>query len=64
MLWLKALTLGLNLNNVFNRHYAASGWVYSAYRHATDLDTDPRYYQIGFVPMAGFNMMGNITLTF
>lgn len=61
---LKALTLGLNLNNVFNRHYAASGWVYSAYRHATDLDTDPRYYQIGFVPMAGFNMMGNITLTF
>lgn len=61
---LKALTLGLNLNNVFNRHYAASGWVYSAYRKATDLNTDPRYYQIGFVPMAGFNMMGNITLTF
>ena len=61
---LKALTLGLNLNNVFNQHYAASGWVYSAYRKATDLDTDPRYYQIGFVPMAGFNMMGNITLTF
>ncbi len=61
---LKALSLGLNLNNVFNRHYAASGGVYSAYRHATDLDTDPRYYQIGFVPMAGFNMMGNITLTF
>ena len=61
---LKALSLGLNLNNVFNRHYAASGGVYSAYRHDTDLDTDPRYYQIGFVPMAGFNMMGNITLTF
>lgn len=61
---LKAINLGVHFNNVFNRHYAASGWVYSAYRHATDLDTDPRYYQIGFVPMAGFNMMGNITLTF
>jgi tonB-dependent receptor len=61
---LKAINLGVHFNNVFNRHYAASGWVYSAYRKATDLDTDPRYYQIGFVPMAGFNMMGNITLTF
>ena len=61
---LKAINLGVHFNNVFNRHYAASGWVYSAYHHATDLDTDPRYYQIGFVPMAGFNMMGNITLTF
>ncbi len=61
---LKEVVFGLSMNNIFDRHYAASGWVYSAYQKDTDKDTDPRYYQIGFIPMAGFNMMGNITLRF
>ena len=61
---LKEVVFGLSMNNIFDRHYAASGWVYSAYQKATDADNDPRYYQIGFIPMAGFNMMGNITLRF
>ena len=61
---LKEVVFGLSMNNIFDRHYAVSGWVYSAYEKETDADTDPRYYQIGFIPMAGFNMMGNITLRF
>lgn len=61
---MKEVVFGLTMNNLFDRHYAASGWVYSAYQKATDKDDDPRYYQIGFVPMAGFTMMGNITLRF
>ncbi len=61
---LKEVVFGINLNNIFDRHYAASGWVYSAYQKASDKDTDPRYCQLGYIPMAGFNMMGNITLRF
>ena len=62
---LKEAIFGLNFNNVFNRHYAASGWVYSAILE--DYGNHPnenRYYQIGFIPMSGFTMMGNVTLRF
>ena len=62
---LKEAIFGLNFNNVFNRRYAASGWVYSAILE--DYGNHPnenRYYQIGFIPMAGFTMMGNVTLRF
>lgn len=55
---------GLNFNNIFNRRYAASGWVYSAICESYGHPNDNRYYQIGFIPMAGFTMMGNITLRF
>ena len=58
------MILGLNLNNIFNAHYAASGWVYSAVSAKDNYTNDKRYYQIGFIPMAGFNLMGNITLRF
>ena len=61
---LKEAVLGLNFNNVFNRRYAASGWVYSAIYASGDHTNDNRYYQIGFIPMAGFTMMGNVTLRF
>lgn len=60
----KEMEFGLMLNNIFDRHYAASGWVYSAVSESSGYTLDNRYYQIGFVPMAGFNMMGNITLRF
>ena len=60
---LKEAIFGLNLNNVFNHRYAASGWVYSAI--LTDgHPNENRYYQIGFIPMSGFTMMGNVTLRF
>ena len=62
---LKEAIFGLNFNNVFNKHYAASGWVYSAIlKDYGNHPNDNRYYQIGFIPMAGFTMMGNVTLRF
>ena len=61
---MKEAIFGLNFNNVFNRRYAASGWVYSAICDSYGHPNDNRYYQIGFIPMAGFTMMGNVTLRF
>ena len=61
---MKEAIFGLNFNNVFNRRYAASGWVYSAIYESGGHTNDNRYYQIGFIPMAGFTMMGSVTLRF
>ena len=61
---LKEAIFGLNFNNVFNKRYAASGWVYSAICESYGHPNDNRYYQIGFIPMAGFTMMGSVTLRF
>lgn len=61
---MKEAIFGLNFNNVFNKRYAASGWVYSAIYESGGHGNDNRYYQIGFIPMAGFTMMGNVTLRF
>ena len=61
---LKEAVFGLNFNNIFSRRYAASGWVYSAICDSYGHPNDNRYYQIGFIPMAGFTMMGNVTLRF
>ena len=54
----------VNFNNIFNKRYAASGWVYSAICDSYGHPNDNRYYQIGFIPMAGFHVMGNLTLRF
>ena len=61
---LKEAVFGLNFNNLFNRRYAASGWVYSAVCESYGHSNDNRYYQIGFIPMAGFTMAGSVTLRF
>ena len=61
---MKEAIFGLNLNNVFNHRYAASGWVYSAIAESYGHTNDNRYYQIGFIPMAGRTMMGTVTLRF
>ena len=55
--------LGLQFNNLFDAHYATSGWVYSAILSDTH-PNENRYYQIGFVPMAGRTAMANLTLKF
>lgn len=60
---LREVVFGLNLNNIFNARYASSGLVYSAIV-GNSYPENNRYYQIGYVPMAGFTMMGNITLRF
>ena len=54
----------VNFNNIFDRHYASSGWVYSAICDSYGHPNDNRYYQIGFMPAAGFNMIANLTLKF
>jgi iron complex outermembrane receptor protein len=59
----KEAIFGLNFNNIFNRHYAANGWVYSAIVGDTYPENN-RYYQIGYNAMAGFNVMGSVTLKF
>ena len=60
---LKEAAFRVHFNNVFNRHYAASGWVYQTIL-GEQHPNDHRYYQLGFIPMAGFNVMGNLTLRF
>ena len=61
---IRDVVIGANLNNIFNARYAASGWVYSAIAESYGHTNDNRYYQIGFIPMAGFTAMGSITLRF
>ena len=61
---IREAVFGLNFNNIFDRYYASSGWVYSAICDSYGHPNDNRYYQIGYIPMAGFTMMGNVTLKF
>ena len=62
---LKHILFGLDLRNIFNRHYASNGWVYSAIlTDAMDYPNSNRYYQVGYIPMAGFTAMGSVTLKF
>lgn len=63
-LGIKEAVIGLNMNNVFDKHYAASGWVYSSILEDYGHPNENRYYQIGFIPMAGRTLMGNVTLRF
>ena len=60
---MKHILFGVNLNNIFNRRYASSGWVYSSIVGAAYPETN-RYYQIGYIPMAGFTAMGSVTVKF
>ena len=61
---LKEAAFKVNFSNIFNKRYAANGWVYSAICESYGHSNDNRYYQIGFMPMAGFTVLGNLTLKF
>ncbi len=61
---IKQIIVGANLNNVFDAHYAASGWVYSAIYESGGHTNDNRYREIGYIPMAGRTFMANLTLKF
>ena len=61
---LKQVVFGLDLNNIFDRHFAQSGWVYSSVVPSYGFTEDNRYYQIGYTPSAGFTLMGHVTLRF
>lgn len=60
----KQIVIGANLNNVFNAHYATSGWVYSAIYESGGHTNDNRYREIGYIPVAGRTFMANLTLKF
>jgi iron complex outermembrane receptor protein len=65
----KGVTVGATLYNVFNRKYETNGYSQTAAVYKTDADgkpvgeaaiySDPRYY-----PMAGTNVLFNVTLKF
>ncbi|MDE5561057.1 MAG: outer membrane beta-barrel protein, partial [Bacteroidaceae bacterium] len=61
---LKRVVFGLDMNNIFDRHFAQSGWVYSSVVPSYGYDETNRYYQIGYTPSAGFTLMGHVTLSF
>ena len=63
LIGIKETVFGLNFNNIFDRHYAASGWAYSAIVGST-YTNENRYNLLGYVPMAGFTVMGSVTLRF
>lgn len=62
--YIKSVTMGLSLNNIFNAHYAAGGWTYSAIYASGGHPESSRYYQNGYFPMSGFSALGSITLRF
>lgn len=59
VLGLKQVVLGADFNNVFDRHYAASGYVYYDWYYQ-----GKRTSTLAYIPMAGFNCMGHLTLKF
>ena len=61
---IKEMILGFNINNIFNLHYAASGWVYSAIYESGGNPEGNRYTEIGYIPQAGTTAMGSITIRF
>ena len=61
---LRSIDFGLYFGNVFNAHAAQGGWVYSAIYESGGHGNDNRYYQIGFVPAAGFTALGSVTIKF
>ena len=58
VLGLKQVVLGADFNNIFARHYAASGYVYY------DWYNNKRNSTVAYIPMAGFNCRGTVTLKF
>lgn len=61
---LKQVVFGLDMNNIFDRHFAQSGWVYSSVIPSYGYDDANRYYQIGYTPSAGFTLMGHVRLLY
>lgn len=62
--WLKDMTFGIRLGNLFNAHYAANGWVYSAICESYGHPDWNRYTEIGYIPAAGITVMGTYTIRF
>ena len=61
---IREIDLGAEANNLFNARVAQSGWVYSAIYGSGGHTNENRYYQIGFIPVAGLTVLGHVTLRF
>ena len=61
---LREIDFGVEANNLFSARVAQSGWVYSAIYTSGGHPNDHRYYQIGFIPVAGLTVLGHVTLRF
>lgn len=59
VLGLKQVVLDADFNNIFDRHYAASGYVYYDW-----YNNNKRNSTVAYIPMAGFNCLGTVTLKF
>ena len=59
VLGLKQVVLCADFNNIFDRHYAASGYVYYDW-----YNNNKRNSTVAYIPMAGFNCLGTVTLKF
>ena len=62
--FLREIDLGATGSNIFGARVAQSGWVYSAICQSIGHGPDNRYYQIGFIPVAPFSLIGHIVLRF
>lgn len=62
--FLREITVGVDVNNIFNAHVATSGWVYSAICESAGHPNTNRYYQIGFIPMSGTTAIARLSLKF
>ena len=56
---LKSVLLGVNINNVFNSHFAQSGFVWYQ-----SIVAGKRSSQMSYIPSAGITVMGSVTLKF
>ncbi len=61
---LREIDFGVEANNLFSARVAQSGWVYSAIYASGGHTNDNRYYQIGFIPVAGLTVLGHVSLRF
>ncbi len=62
--FLKEVGFGLDVSNIFNARVATSGWVYSAICESAGHPDSDRYYQIGFIPVAGVTAIARLSLRF
>jgi len=62
--WMRDMTFGLRMGNIFNSHQAGSAWVYSAIAESYGHPNDNRYTTMGYFPSAGFTLMGTINIRF
>ena len=61
-LGIKEISFGVDINNIFNRHYAASAFTWGNATYGNTLDN--RFKQIAYIPMADTTWMTHLTLKF